>query len=185
MDITAWLTIAAIVIGPIAAVLVTRYVDERRDARARRMEIFRTLMRTRRTPHFAEHVGALNLVEIEFAKYKDVIDEWKHLFEHLGTRYTQGTGESLEAFNRRLNDERQSRLTLLLHAMAKSLGHKVDQIEILQGGYGPQIWADIEDEQTAVRRLLLDILSARRPLPVHFWIQPQTGSGGQPALPSQ
>jgi hypothetical protein len=61
------LTVLAIVIGPIAAVAITRWLNDRRDQRNRRMDIFRTLMRTRRSPMSPDHVGALNLIEIEFS----------------------------------------------------------------------------------------------------------------------
>jgi len=61
-----WINLAAILLGPILAVLVTRFIDSRRETQSRRMEIFKTLMRTRRTPTYADHVGALNLIEVEY-----------------------------------------------------------------------------------------------------------------------
>ena len=54
------------------------------------MEIFRMLMRTRRTRLYPEHVGALNLVEIEFAHDRPVIDAWRELFKHLGSEHPPG-----------------------------------------------------------------------------------------------
>ena len=41
-------TIVAVILGPILAVCVTRYIDESRLKQTRRMDVFRTLMRTRR-----------------------------------------------------------------------------------------------------------------------------------------
>ena len=41
-------TIVAVLVGPILAVLITRIIDDQRASKARRMDIFRTLMRTRR-----------------------------------------------------------------------------------------------------------------------------------------
>ena len=65
------LTLIALIVVPLvaanSAVFVTRQIDQKRDERVRRMDVFRTLMRTRRIPICADHVGALNLVEIEFA----------------------------------------------------------------------------------------------------------------------
>jgi hypothetical protein len=52
--------------GPVLAVVVTRHIDETRQRRARRMDIFRSLMGSRRTPLAFDRVRALNLVEIEF-----------------------------------------------------------------------------------------------------------------------
>lgn len=74
------LTLIAIFSGPFFAILVSRILDNGKEQRARQMEIFRTLMRTRRTPIWAEHVGALNLVEIEFKDDPKVIAAWKTPF---------------------------------------------------------------------------------------------------------
>ena len=59
-------TIAAVFLGPIAAVLITRLIDNYRLRSDRRIDVFRTLMRTRKMKLTPEHVGALNVVEIEF-----------------------------------------------------------------------------------------------------------------------
>ena len=50
-------TIAAVFLGPIFAVLLTRYIDYRRADKARKLDIFRTLMRTRKMSLNWEHVG--------------------------------------------------------------------------------------------------------------------------------
>ena len=62
-------TVLAVLVGPVIAVLITRYFDNRRADEARKLDIFRTLMRTRRLPLHWDHVGALNLVEVEFIDY--------------------------------------------------------------------------------------------------------------------
>lgn len=79
-------TIIAVLVGPILAVLITRFIDDQRASKARRMEIFRTLMRTRKTPIHFEHVGAINLVEIEFANETSVVQAWKNYLNNLGER---------------------------------------------------------------------------------------------------
>src|ERR1700683_4667288 len=76
-------TIIAVIAGPILAVLVTRYVDERRIKQTRRMNVFRTLMRTRKMRLSADHVGAINLVEIEFQGEQQVLVRWKEYWNHL------------------------------------------------------------------------------------------------------
>ena len=70
-------TILAIVVGPVIAVCITRKLDRDRAAAGRKMEIFRALMRTRGIPIHWDHVGALNLVEVEFIDHQDVIETWK------------------------------------------------------------------------------------------------------------
>jgi hypothetical protein len=50
--------------------------------------------------------------------------------------------------------------------MAKALGFKIEQLEIFEGAYTPQGWADIELEQTAIRRFAAQIAFGQRALPV-------------------
>jgi hypothetical protein len=50
MTLNEILTLIALVGGPVTAVLLTRYVDQNREKSGRRMDVFRTLMRTRRAP---------------------------------------------------------------------------------------------------------------------------------------
>ncbi len=173
-----YLTLAAILIGPIIAVWMTRYLDDRRERHHNRMDIFRTLMRTRRTPVFPEHVGALNLIEIEFAKDKAVIAAWKALYQHLGTEHTRRPDEQTiglppnqtatrnEKFFDRLAQERQSLLAKLLHAMAKVMNFKVEQLEIFEGGYYPQGWDDEFREQRLMRRYVIELAAGRNSVPV-------------------
>lgn len=173
------LTLLAIIAGPITAVFATRYMDDRKERHERRMNVFRVLMRTRRVPTSAEHVGALNLIEIEFAKDVDVLTAWRDLFSHFARQHARRSDEiapqnvtgsdrnSPDArFSQRLADERQRLLAKLLHAMAKALDFKIEQLEIFEGGYTPQGWEDEYVEQRLVRSFLLDLYSGRSTLPV-------------------
>lgn len=188
------LTIAAILIGPLAAVLTTLWLERRREIYARRMEIFRTLMRTRRLPMSVEHVGALNLVEIEFSKNKEVIDAWRTLLEHFSTEHVRRQEERVESsstpqeqrsrnerFYKRLADERQRLLAKLLHAIARVMNFKVEQLEIFEGGYTPQGWHDDDQEMRAARRFLLDLYLGRAALPVVVFQHPDASVNGDSA----
>ncbi|MBB4303008.1 hypothetical protein GGD81_002046 [Rhodobium orientis] len=179
MTLVEILTIAGIVIGPLAAVLIAQHLQNRKEKRERRMNVFRTLMRTRRTPMTLEHVGALNLIEIEFADKKQIIDAWRRLFEHLGTMHNRYPGEvyidgdTLEQKNykddlfwRRINNERHTLLAKTLHSMAREMGFKIEQLEIFEGGYTPQGWEDEQLEARIVRKSFIDLLHGRRLLPV-------------------
>jgi Family of unknown function (DUF6680) len=157
------LTIIAIFSGPILAVIVTRFIDHRRLKQTRRLEVFRTLMRTRRMRLNPDHVGALNLVEIEFYSEKAVIDSWKAYWNHL---HPVLPPNQTEVQQMQLIRDRDALLTKLLHAMAKSLRIDIEQLDILEGGYAPQGWLDDEMTEKQLRALTLDILSGRRGIPV-------------------
>jgi hypothetical protein len=179
MTLADCLTLLAIVLGPLFGGGLAQHLQNRAFRQQRRMDIFRTLMRTRRTPMWPDHVGALNLVEIEFAKEKEVIDAWRELFRHLGTPHArrpdeatsdsmspEEIGERNRRYDIRLGEERQRLLAKLLHAIAKALNFKIEQLEIFEGGYTPQGWVDIEVEQNVIRRFAARLAVGQSVLPI-------------------
>ena len=170
------LTVAALLAGPPLGVGLAGYLEYRRDRGGRRMDVFRTLMRTRRVPTSGDHVGALNLIEIEFAHDGEVLAAWRELFQHFAATHSRRPDEVIlpdapsaereRRFNQRLNDERQRLLAKLLHAMARVLNFKIEQLEIFEGGYTPQGWETELLEQQAVRNFLIDLYRGNKALPV-------------------
>ncbi len=171
-DVFAWSILAATFLGPIAAVLVTRYVDRLREKTARRLSIFRTLMATRRAALSPEHIAALNQVELDFAKDTGVMVAYRNYMRHLSTPFDAKD-------NDRVAHERQSLRTKILSEMAKSLHIRVEQLDIFEGGYIPQGHIDIEREQTAIRRLLTEIADGKRSFPIEI------RAGELPEAPTQ
>lgn len=172
-------TLIALIAGPVIAVIIARYMDTRRAKRERRMDIFRTLMRTRRSRLMPDHVGALNLVEIEFKDEAAVITEWKAYFEHLGIDHPKRTDEQVEdkmaqaekqrrfgKYDERIAKEREKLLAKLLHAISKIMDFEIEQLEIFEGGYFPQAWGDIELQQEAIRRFIVGLAFGNVVLPV-------------------
>jgi hypothetical protein len=136
-------------------------------------------MRTRRSPTLPEHVGALNLIEFEFASDAAVQARWKELFRHFGEQHAHRPDETVTVdldveektrreltFSKRLGDERAKLLAKLLHAMAVALRFKVEQLEIFEGGYLPQGWVDQEIQAAGLRQFLVEIYQGKRWLPV-------------------
>lgn len=150
MTLTEIITVIAIIAGPSIGVWLAKKIDAEREARKRREDVFKILMRTRRDSMAWDHVGALNLVELEFENDKDVISAFKNYFEHLGKQHTKPQRETPSDFDNRLAQERQALLAKLLHKMAEALNFKIEQLEIFEGGYMPQGWQD----DRAVQRLI-------------------------------
>jgi hypothetical protein len=149
--------VIATVAGPIIAVLVTRHVDDVRRVRDRRLDVFRSLMATRRALIAPDKVKALNMVEIEFYGIQSIGDAYQEIMAHINTPPPMPAGW----------DERHRKLmTKLLTEMAKILGYKLQQFDVLDGGYYPQAFADIELEQQALRREAIQVFSGKRPLVV-------------------
>jgi len=174
-----WITIAAIFLGPILAVVASQVIDHLRASRQRKMDVFKTLMRLRRTPMYPEFVGALNLVELEFRKNQAVQEKWRALLDHLSTQHSRHPDEMIvdsdtpdarlakeTAFGKRLFDARHVLSAELLHSIAKVVGHKSEQLEIFKGGYAPQGWMDVEGQQEDIRSFVHGIATGRYYVPV-------------------
>lgn len=175
-------TIFAVVVGPVIAVLTARHLNFQRAKNERKLEIFRTLMRTRRVRLHWEHVGALNLVEVEFIGHTAVVDAWK--------AYLTNLGKELPATDQRdryeaATKERDFLLTKLIAEIANVLGIKVTQLDILEGNYVPQGWEEAEWEQQLVRRGLLDVLYGRASIPVTPHVVQQEQNPYPPPPPSE
>ena len=85
MRITDWLMIVAVLLAPLVAVQVQKILERYREDRARKLNVFKTLMATRAATISAQHVQALNTIDLEFQgkKYKAVTDSWKTYLDHL------------------------------------------------------------------------------------------------------
>jgi hypothetical protein len=114
-------------------------------------------MATRRAPLSTEKVSALNMVEIEFYGLQSVQGAHRDVMAHINTPPLKA--EEWNARHRTL-------LTKLLSEMAAVLSYKLQQLDMLEGGYYPQGLVDIETEQQAVRRTLIEVLSGSHPLSV-------------------
>jgi hypothetical protein len=143
-----WLTVFALFGGPIAAVFITRFVDGSREVRQRKLLLFRTLMKTRGTRLHYDHVGALNLVEIEFYKERRVLDALERYFQHLNDSSSPNNWQQ----------KSNHLFTKLLSEMARALGYEIEQLQILTGGYAPQGWETTEKRVTMLQEKLNSLL---------------------------
>jgi hypothetical protein len=173
MSADKWLGIAVVFatfFGPVFAVLLTRYIDDRRERRNRQMQIWRTLMGSRRYPTQQEYVTALNLVDVEFAGIQAIEQGQRDLFRHLNMNHQPPDWfEQL----RRLQ-------TRLLFAIGQHLGHRMEQLDVLEGGYMPAAWGNVEEEQRVLRQLLIQQASGKKPVRVEI-VAPSAEAPPEPA----
>jgi hypothetical protein len=153
---------AATLIGPIAAVLITRWNDRRSQERARLLTIYRTLMATRRMAVSQEHVGAINMIEVEFHGVRPVVDAWSAYITHLNNTATSRTPEQAKAWD----DRRSELLAMLLVKIASHLGITKGEIEILHGGYAPQGWVDQEARSTRIQNFVIGLSQGKVVVPI-------------------
>lgn len=161
MTIADWLMISAVLAGPIIAVQLTRFLDERREIRERKLNIFKTLMATRAYSVSWAHVEALNRIDLEFEKNdpkeRDVLDAWKAYLDLLSS-----TNLSSEQWA----TKRVDLIVELLHKMALVLNYDFDKTHIKNASYAPKVHGDIEAQQVALRLMIIELLEGKRGIPV-------------------
>jgi len=162
--LNAWilaLTLIAILVGPIAAVTVTRWGDERREKRKRKHDVLTTLMRTRPARLSYEHVGALNLIQLEFYDSPAVQTAYGRYIDILYQEAPQG-----DDAGKRFAEERSDRFIELLHQIAKDMSYAFDKKDLEKLSYGPQGWENDESSIRMLRAMSMDVLTGRQSLSV-------------------
>ncbi|WP_200157127.1 DUF6680 family protein [Allochromatium vinosum] len=171
MTISDWLMIAAVFLGPIVSVRLTRYLDDKREIRERKLNIFKTLMATRAYNVSWAHVEALNRIDLEFnknhKKEKEVIDAWKEYLDLLSDS---------DVPNDQWVTKRVELLVELLHKMAKVLRYDFDKTHIKNSSYSPRVHSQTEVEQNTLRKELIEVLEGLRSLPMEIKNWPKSNN---------
>jgi len=169
LDTRDWLVIAATITGPILAVQAQKWVERLREGRNRKLWVFQQLMATRAARLSAEHVQALNMIDLAFygsyffgihrrSKTEQlVIDAWREYHDHLGTKFDNAAAA---VWNTRADEL----FTNLLFAIAKDVHYKFDRVQLKKGVYSPQAHGDLEAEQRSIRKLVLKLLAGENAL---------------------
>jgi hypothetical protein len=170
------ISILAIIAGPIIAVRVQKKIDLATEARKRKLDLFKTLMATRAAVVSAEHVRALNMIELEFRDNKKIIDAWIEYHDHLNQQFTQ---ETFQVWSEKSRDL----LANLLREMGTSLGYQFDNVRIKKGAYLPQGLGVWELAGQAIRDGAVKILTGQSPIyvaPYQAPPQPPVGKADEP-----
>lgn len=155
------ITIAAIIIGPILAVQVEKFIARKRDNKNRKLSIFKTLMATRGSILSYQHVEALNRIDLEFQgdKYVKVIRSWKEYFDELCQQ--RNPKKAVELLERRAD-----LLATLLLEMGLSLGYDFDKILVKRNVYSPVGHVQIEDENEYIRKGMIKLIEGKLSIPI-------------------
>src|ERR1700693_5539545 len=164
VSLEAWLTIAAIIIGPVGALLIQKHLENRRAREDRKIAIFRNLMANRASRLSAAYVQALNGIETEFYGETKVIEAWRGLLDQLYTPHDPVGDPNLTRWNERLTDL----LTTLLLQMAESLDYHFDRVTLKRNAYYPSGWDAIEVEQMKLRQAAITVFEGGKPLKVEL-----------------
>lgn len=143
------LNLVAIIIIPIAAVLIAQWLQNRAEKRKDKMQIFKALMTSRIYDWTPESVNALNVIDIVFANDKSVRAAWKDLND----KYNVSDPDEQHLKKIQLAQYK------LLEAIANSLGYK-DKItwETIQNPYMPVGMANQIEAQKNMQQAYFDAL---------------------------
>ena len=166
MLITQIIMVIAIIVGPIAAVQIEKYLDRKREQRNRKLWIFSNLMATRATRLSPAHVEALNRIEVEFYKDRDVMEARKVLLDAF-ENFPQDE-KALDYFARleKAVEKSNDCLVKLLYQMSECLGYHFDEVHLKKGVYAPRGHIEADLQQYELRQYLLAILKGNAPIPI-------------------
>jgi hypothetical protein len=165
-----WLTLLAIILGPILAVQAQKWIERATEERKERQVIFRTLMRTRANILSREHVDALNMIPLVFSKKREhdneVRKKWEILFNHRSSALPLHQDLTLQRnLQHDFGKKGIGHLTELLIALAKALNYRFDENDI-QRVYSPKALEDEAAETQEARQLLLQLLRGKTALKI-------------------
>lgn len=156
-----WLTLLAIVLGPILAVQASEWIQRIKEKSERRLRVFKILMSTRATKMSPLHIEALNLIDVEFhgnnRNTREVIEAWKIYHDHLSNRELEPSI---------WNSKGEDLFVELLHKMSKCVGYDFEKSQIKKTSYIPEGYTTSEQEQHLIRSGLSKILQGRAYFPV-------------------
>jgi len=181
MNTSDWLIIIAILLSPLIALEVQRYIDIFRERRIRKMRIFETLMTTRGDEISQYHVQALNMIDINFygvrlfsknwlsKKEKNVLTSWKIYLDHLNT-----PGELKGSVLENWISKKDDLFADLLFEISQAIGYDFDKVHLKRSIYIPRAHGDKFLDNETIRHNLVQILDGKKPLLMRLVVNEDT-----------
>lgn len=167
---TAHATILAIISGPILALLAARLLESWAQKKNLRLEVLRTLMRTRSSRLSPDHVAALNSIEIEFYGKKKIINKYSEYVKHLSSPMPAPNEQD------RYTEQRNELFVELIQLIGKQLRYNLDKGDLSRLAYAPIAWEDQEKVNRENNQLLRELLQGKRSIAVATAAPTQFGS---------
>jgi hypothetical protein len=144
------------------ALRIQKKIEENNAKAQRRLNIFKTLMATRADMLSLEHVQALNMIDIEFYKEKNIRATWDVYREHLNS-YPQNQSEQNQED---WQNEARKYLSDLLSSMSKSLGYDEDILK--KSAYLPNAYYWKRCEEQLIRFHLIKVLNQEKAIKIEI-----------------
>ncbi|MDR5729800.1 MAG: hypothetical protein RB191_20495 [Terriglobia bacterium] len=154
-------TIIALLVGPLAAVVTQLWFESRRERRRQKHWVFHTLMSNRRTVLNPDFVRALNSIDVVFYSNSTVRKRFRDLLQHYSLPDWRAVPISPE-----LVEKARDLTAQLLAEMAKDLNYSYDHTDLKDNAYAPQGWENQENEFMLIRKHLIPVLDGTNPIGV-------------------
>lgn len=154
-----WLTVVAIVAGPVLALFVQRALDWIRERKKRRADLYLTLMSTRAQGLTHAHVQALNSIDVLFnRRWRDrkIRAAWQKWLAHVNTPAKTPSGQPTPGWDERLNDLKVE----LYQAIGAVVGYRFSIDQLKRQTYLPIGHVDIEKDLIQIRQTFAKALMA-------------------------
>lgn len=153
-----WVHLLAIIISPVVAVLVSMYIQDKKEEKRAKRNILEIMISTRHNQVNEQTVRVMNMIDIIFADDKDVRRLWVEYFLMLNN-------EGLN--NENGNKLRKDKNMELIHAMANAvgIGAKINLLD-LSRIYCPQGLVNQNELAQSLAVELLRVLKSTKSLHV-------------------
>lgn len=147
--IMEWINLVAIIVIPILAVIIGRYLQDRSEKRKDKMRVFTHLMSYRSFGYIDQYsVNIFNSVPIIFYDDKEVIEKYNSYLKSLNIK-----PDDAQIKQKEIEDNK----TKMLEAMAKALKYKNINWELIQNPYLPKGLLDQIDAENTYKRGQVEI----------------------------
>jgi hypothetical protein len=154
LTVAEWLTLAAIILGPILAVATQLWMQARKTKRDTKLWVFNTLMSYRAMIVSPNFVQAFNLVDVIFYKNAEVRKKRKEFLDLV----TAATGRDLTPSE---VEKCKDLVAEMLSKMGSELGYDFDHTQIKDTGYYPMALGKVDADANALREKGLAVLEGK------------------------
>lgn len=162
--IVGLITIFAIFRAPIIALRIQKKIEDYKEQKKRKLDIFKTLLATRANITSLDHVQALNMIDIEYYEEKNITQLWNIYRDHLNS-YPQNHDKPSQD---RWEEKRVDYLTDLLHGMSIFFGYDLDKVILRKGAYAPMAHGIWNAELSLIRQGLVQLLMGEKSIKIQL-----------------
>ena len=145
-----FVTLIAVLLGPVIAVTITLVFESRRRTRESRIQVMRMLLNTRHLASDPSYTIAINLVPVEFNRKKEVMKSWREYIETV--RFKQTPQNQEEHYKLMV-----AKQTTLIYEIMKSLGFKLSETDIQTNAYASEGFINRDNLYLNSLRAMCDI----------------------------